>query len=148
MTQHRTNAIRRPRAALCLAAGLACAVAPNVAAQLPVARITSLFPPGGKAGSSMEVTVAGNDLDDSTRLWFSKPVLTSAQMPPAAGGPEPGKFMVTIASNTASAACDARVVGRFGISNPRAFVVGHRAEAIAPSTKARGFEMPKRPTTR
>ena len=132
--QRASRAITLARASLWLAAGLASAIALDVAAQLPVARLTSLFPPGGKAGSSVEVTVTGSDLDDTTRLWFSNPAITSTQKLSSAGQPEPGKFIVTISSNATCAACDARVVGRFGISNPRAFVVGHGAEAIAPST--------------
>jgi len=117
-----------------MAMGLALGGMSIVVAQLPVARITSIFPPGGKAGSSVEVTVAGNDLDDATRLWFSNPAITSTQKLSSAGEPEPGKFIVNIASNAACAACDARLVGRFGISNPRTFVVGHCAEFFAPST--------------
>jgi hypothetical protein len=124
------------RGALSLGAGLASVFALDVAAQLPVVRLTCLFPPGGKAGSSVEVTVSGSDLDDTTKLWFSNPAVTSTQMLSSAGEPEPGKFMVTIVSNAACAVCDARVVGRFGISNPRAFVVGHCAEALAPSTNS------------
>ena len=129
-----TKADRRLRAALRLATGLASAGALSLVAQLPVARITSIFPPGGKAGSSVEVTVSGSDLDDTTRLWFSSPSVTSTQKFSADGQPEPGKFIVTIASNAACASCDARIVGRFGISNPRTFVIGHSAEVIAPST--------------
>src|SRR6185503_8099583 len=76
MTQRITRD-RLVRAALFMAMGLALGGMSIVVAQLPVARITSIFPPGGKAGSSVEVTVAGNDLDDATRLWFSNPAITS-----------------------------------------------------------------------
>jgi hypothetical protein len=134
MTQRITKTGRRTCAALWLTAGLASTGALSLVAQLPVARIASIFPPGGKAGSTVEVTVAGNDLDDAMRLWFSNPAITSTQKLSAAGELEPGKFIVAIASNAACALCDARVVGRFGISNPRAFVVGHQAEIMAPST--------------
>ncbi len=116
-----TTAGTLARGALSLAVGLASAIALDAAAQLPVARLTGVFPPGGKAGSSIEVTVNGSDLDDTTRLWFSNPAITSTQTLSSAGQPEPGKFIVTIASNAACAACDARVVGRFGISNRGAY---------------------------
>ena len=122
------------RAGLRLATALASAGALSVVAQLPVARITSVFPPGGKAGTSVEVTITGNDLDDTTRLWFSNPSVTSTQKFSADGQSEPGRFIVTIASNATCAACDARVVGRFGISNPRAFIIGQSAEVLASST--------------
>ena len=124
------------RAGLRLSTALALFSALSVVAQLPVARLTSVFPPGGKAGTSVEVTVTGNDLDDTTRLWFSNPSVTSTQKFSADGLPEPGKFVVTIASNATCAACDTRIVGRFGISNPRAFIIGHSAEVLAPSTNS------------
>src|SRR5262245_37340445 len=107
MTQRMIRENRLGRATLCLTMGLALTGATSVVAQLPVARITSIFPPGGKAGSTVEVAVAGNDLDDATRLWFSSPAITSTQKLSAAGEPEPGKFIVTIASNAACASCDA-----------------------------------------
>lgn len=134
MTQHITKAEGRACAVFWLTTGLAFAGTMSVVAQLPVARISSVFPPGGKAGSSFEVTVSGNDLDDAARLWFSTPSVTATQKLSSAGQPEPGKFMVTIASNATAATCDARVVGRFGISNPRVFVIGHSPEVTAPST--------------
>src|SRR5712675_1839898 len=33
-------------------------------AQLPAARLLTVFPPGGKAGSTVEVTITGAELDD------------------------------------------------------------------------------------
>ena len=45
-------------------AALYCACALSSAfAQLPTAQLTSVFPPGGKQGSAVEVTVAGADLE-------------------------------------------------------------------------------------
>ncbi len=105
-------------------------LAPSLPAQLPVTRLGHLFPPGGKAGTSVEVTVIGSDLDEPTRIYFSHSGISSKLLHDGA------KFTVTIASNVAPGVYEARFVGRFGISNPRAFIVGYLPEAIAPSTNS------------
>lgn len=97
-------------------------------AQLPIARINYLFPPGGKAGSSIEVTAGGSNLDDPAKIHFSHSGLGAV---PKGDG---GAFTVAIASNVPPGIYEARFVGRFGMSNPRTFVVGHLPESIAPAT--------------
>ena len=37
----------------------------SLLAQLPVARLFTVFPPGGKAGSQFEVALTGADLDEA-----------------------------------------------------------------------------------
>src|SRR5437867_10793538 len=37
-------------------------------AELPLARLHSVFPPGGQAGTQIEVGLEGTDLDEVTRL--------------------------------------------------------------------------------
>jgi hypothetical protein len=109
-------------AILLLPAGLALA-------QLPVARLDSVFPPGGRAGTEVEVSLGGADLDDATTLLFSREGLVSRPS-------GPGRFIVTLATNTPPGDCDLRVVGRFGVSNPRVFAVGDRPEIPDPGTNA------------
>jgi len=108
------------------AALLAAAISSN--AQLPAPRLGSVFPPGGRIGATTDVTVAGSDLDEPVRLHFSHAGLVAK---PASGA---NQFSVAIASNVPPGIYDARFVGRFGISNPRSFVVGPWAEFIAPTT--------------
>lgn len=87
-------------------------------AQLPVARLTTIFPPGAQIGGSIEVRIDGSDLDDAKELRFSHPGITSALKPD-------GRFVVTVASIVPASIYDVRAIGRFGASNPRGFVVGH-----------------------
>ena len=104
-------------------------------AQLPVIRLLTVFPPGGRAGSEVEVTVAGADLDEANQLHFSHAGINAK--PKVSGtnaAPEPNQFIVSIATNVAPGVYDLRVVGRFGISNPRAFVVSHLPENNVPGT--------------
>src|SRR5256885_14923087 len=94
----------------------------SLLAQLPVARLLTVFPPGGKVGSQFEISLTGVDLDEANQLQFSHTGITAKQKVGENGLPEANKFLVTIAANMAPGVYEARVVGRFGISNPRSFV--------------------------
>lgn len=100
----------------------------------PSPRLLTVTPPGGKVGTSVEVTVAGTDLDEATELHFSHPGLKAARVPDPdpnkAGQFVPNKFTVTIAPDTPLGIHDVRVLGKYGISNPRAFVVGDLNETL------------------
>lgn len=105
-------------------------------AQLPTARLLSIYPLGGRQGAEVAVTISGNDLDEATRLSFSHPGITAQ---PKLAEPQPfqaqrqsvaNQFLVTIASDVPVGEYQVRAAGRFGISNPRAFVVGDRPEAL------------------
>jgi hypothetical protein len=96
-----------------------------------------------------EVTVVGNDLDDPEQLWFSHPGIKGEYIEPPEppsdpkkkdappkkkqkGNPSangPHKFKVTVAADVPPGTYDLRVVGKYGVSNPRAFVVGNGEEA-------------------
>jgi hypothetical protein len=115
---------------------------------LPSPRVNTAFPVGAKAGTSAELTVTGADLDEPTELYFSHPGIKAEYVeppepadpkkkdekkdPPAGGkrkgkaGPSAGphKFKVTVAADVPPGTYDLRVVGKWGVSNPRAFVVG------------------------
>src|SRR6266700_1630100 len=109
----------------------------SLLAQLPLARLLTVFPPGGKVGSQFEVVLTGADLDEANQLHFSHPGITAKlKVGETNGLPEANKFLVTIATNVTPGVYDVRVVGRFGISNPRSFVVSDLPEAIAPTTNS------------
>jgi hypothetical protein len=104
-------------------------------AQLPAARLTSVFPPGGKQGATIEVIVAGTDLDGASKLHFSHPGITAEPKttPPGPFDKEPqpvaNTFVVKIAGNVPVGQYDVRAVGKFGISTPRAFAVSGLEES-------------------
>jgi hypothetical protein len=86
-------------------------------AELPAPRIDRLAPLGASAGSSVEVEVQGADLEEAS-LRFEHPGITAT--------PIEGKerwFKVTIAGDVPAGTYDLRVVGRWGVSNPRIFAV-------------------------
>src|SRR6185503_3006853 len=86
-----------------------------------------LFPPGGQSGTSFEVAVGGTHLDEPSRIYFSHAGISSTPKS------EANKFAVTIASNVPPGVYEARFVGRFGLSNPRAFVVASLPEISIPA---------------
>ena len=105
-----------------------------VSAQLPLARLFTVFPPGGKIGTTFEVSVSGTDLDEANQLHFSDTNLSARPKMGDGGQPMANTFIVSIASNAAPVVCEVRIAGRFGISNPRAFAAGDLPEIIEPST--------------
>src|SRR4051812_34951292 len=104
-------------------------------AQLPAAKLTSVFPPGGQRGTSVEVTLGGSDLDDLTSLHFSNPSITAEpKVDAATGKPIANAFVVHVGSGVAPGAYDVRAIGRFGASNPRAFVVDAMPQSVPKAT--------------
>jgi hypothetical protein len=103
---------------------LAFSLVPVARGELPIARLTAVFPPGARPGTTVTVTLTGQDLDDLTALRFSDPRVTAKPI-------RAGVFDVTIPAEIPASTCDVRAVGRYGISNPRAFAVGALEESVA-----------------
>lgn len=119
--------------------------------QFPTPQLTSLSPPGAKQGGSIDLTVVGADLDDADKLVFSHPGITAtAKMGPTSDfqktpRPVPNSFTVNIAADVPTGIYEARVVGRFGATNPRAFVVSNLdelAEAAGNNAPDKAMELP------
>ena len=107
-----------------------CALAAPLRAALPALQLTSVFPPGARAGTTVEVTLAGEDLDDLFELRFSHPGVFARPAVDQAGKPQANRFVVAVAPNVPPGVYDVRAVGRFGISSPRAFAVGDVPESV------------------
>ena len=120
--------VRQPRAFIWLAAATV-GLCQATLAELPAPRLESLFPPGARAGSTVEVTATGTDLDDGETLRFSAPgflvKLAAATT---------NKAVVSVGSQVPPGLYEAAWVGRFGSSNPRIFVVGDLPELLSSST--------------
>lgn len=117
---------RRSRAVAATALTIAALVlavrgTPPVRAQLPQARITSLSRPGVRSGETVEVTIRGSDLEGTNQLWFDHPGLKATHVKDLT-------FRVSCAPDVPLGQHDVRAVGIFGVSNPRAFVIGDRPE--------------------
>src|SRR5687768_12513268 len=96
-------------------------------AQLPVARLNTIFPPGAQIGATTEVKVSGANLEEAKQLRFSHPGITATVK-------TNDIFTVTAATNVPASIYDVRVISKFGASNPRAFAIAHHPESTANPT--------------
>lgn len=110
--------------AFLITAGALCGV-PLFAQQvtLPLPRLLTVMPMGGQAGTNVEITITGDNLEDVRDLTFSTPKITAK---PVAGTEK--KFVVSIAADAPVGVYDARVMSRLGVSSARAFSVNKLPE--------------------
>lgn len=105
-------------------------LAASSASAQPGPQLLTAFPPGAKAGGTVDVTFSGVGFDGDEKLLFSAKGFTAepagkATVDPKAPKGQPAavvKFKVT-APKDANGTFDVRVVSKSGLSNPRAFVV-------------------------
>lgn len=90
---------------------------------LPTPRLLTTMPMGGQVGTTVEVSLTGEVLEDVTELLFSTPKVTAKAKPGATN-----TFLVSIAPDAPVGVHDARFVGRLGVSSARAFSVGQLPE--------------------
>ncbi|HXY32893.1 MAG TPA: hypothetical protein VEI07_01620 [Planctomycetaceae bacterium] len=126
----------------CFAARFACASvfailligfsASTAFAQLPQARLFSIFPHGGQAGTTFDLELThSEDLDEADQLLFNHPGITAVPKTRDVAGhkePVPNTFSVTIRPDVPSGVYELYAGGLFGLSNPRTFVVGSQPE--------------------
>jgi hypothetical protein len=91
---------------------------------LPLPRLLSVVPPGGRAGTEVEVVVGGERIEPAETLLFSHPALVARPKRGDDGKAVANTFIVTIAANAAVGVHDATLVTALGISSARAFSVG------------------------
>src|SRR5262245_40463166 len=119
-----------------IAASFAVLLVTGVAAAQTGPQLLTVFPPGAKAGETVEVTCAGAFFDGNEKLLFSGKGFTAESQGAAVASKQPGgqpgqptatvKFKVTAPKE--SGTYDVRVVTKSGLSNPRTFVVGNLTE--------------------
>ena len=117
---------------MCRAGLMVLALATPAYCQLPSTRLFAVFPPGGQAGTAVDLAITnGLELEEVNRLLFNHPGIVAAQkMQDVAGKPTPvvNQFAVTVSADGPPGNYEVRAVGFFGISNPRTFVVGVKKE--------------------
>lgn len=84
---------------------------------LPHPILNTIYPCAAQVGTTTEVTITGTDLEGASRLHFS------AKGIECKAGAKPNVFTLTISKEAPAGYCDVRVVGRYGISNPRGFAI-------------------------
>lgn len=95
---------------------------------LPLPRLLTTMPMGGQAGTTVEVTITGENLEDVEGLLFSHPGLTAVQKRDAQGNADPNKYLITVSADCPPGLYETRVMSRLGISSSRIFCVDRLAE--------------------
>lgn len=90
-------------------------------ADLPSPRLDAINPVGASAGSQVEMTIIGPDLEGVETLLFDHPGFRAEFVKEKAFNEK--IFNVTVADDVPAGTHDVRVAGRFGVSNPRLFAV-------------------------
>lgn len=89
----------------------------------PPPELNTVFPAGGQAGKTVEVTVSGSTLQGLKSLHCNVPRIRCEQL-------EPARFRLSIPEGTLPGLYDVWGVGNNGVSAPRTFAIGNRAEQM------------------
>lgn len=106
---------------------------------LPAPRLLTIFPMGAQAGSNVEVTLSGENLDELDGLIFSDPRITATALLDDQRQPIPKRFQISVPAEVQPGLVEAYATARLGVSSSRVFSVGSLAELsqTAPSTSAK-----------
>ncbi|MBB5039237.1 hypothetical protein [Prosthecobacter dejongeii] len=131
-----TMVFRHVKIIALLLAGTATSIWAQASFPSPV--LTSITPLGGKPGSHVEIQFRGSDLDGAKTLLLSSLSRTdsrSLQLEPVAG--KKGMLGVQLPNNLPNDFYDVRLVGRYGVSNPRVFQVSHLDNVESPGSNSK-----------
>jgi len=104
---------------LILACSLALGNAAVARAQsvcLPLPRLLSISPMGGQIGTSFDVTIAAENMEEPGPLLFENPAIQATAKLDAQGKPIANQYTLAIAHDCPAGLYEARVLGRLGIS--------------------------------
>jgi hypothetical protein len=107
-------------------------------ATFPSPVLTSISPLGGQRGTVVDLTVKGTHLDGPLSLLLAPGVaVKTTPKLDAKGLPVANQLQVEIPAEAAPGVYELRVVGRYGISNPRVFQIGSQPQVSSPGTNTR-----------
>lgn len=95
----------------------------SIHAELPTPDLNVVFPTGVQVGTTVEIAVEGNHLDGVTSLRMSDGRIVSSLA-------APNRFRLTVPADLPEGIYDLRVVGKYGVSAPRSFVVSALADVL------------------
>lgn len=105
-------------------------------AELPSPRLDVLNPAGLSAGSTIEVTLTGPDLEGCEKLHFDHSGLSAEFV-------KERTFKITAADDLPRGTYDVTAVGRFGVTNPRVLQITHRLADVAEVEPNNTLAMPQ-----
>ena len=103
---------------------------------LPAPRLLTTVPMGGQVGTTVEVTITGDNIENADQLRFSHPGITATQKLDKEGAAISNRFVVIIATDCPTGIHEARLMTRLGVSSSRVFNVDTLPEAtrVKPNT--------------
>lgn len=90
---------------------------------LPLPRLLTTMPMGGTVGSTVEVTITGENVENATELLFTHPGITAVPKQNPDGSVIPDQWIVNISAGCPPGIHEARLMTRLGISSSRVFCV-------------------------
>ncbi len=124
--RHLLHAAVLPFMALLMLSGLL----PAQTVCLPLPRLLTCLPMGGQAGTTVEIAITGENLDDGGQLVFSSPAIQSERILREDGTPDPMRYRLNISADCPSGLHEMRILTRLGISSARIFVVDQIPETV------------------
>ncbi len=101
---------------LTLAVAVCLLASTSAYADLPSPRLDRVTPLGASAGTTVEIEILGADIEEATKLLTDHKGITAEHI-------KDRKFKLTIAGDVPPGTYDLRIVGKYGITNPRVFAV-------------------------
>ncbi len=108
-------------AILCTVLTVCLGEIPALQAELPNPVLHTISPVGARAGTSVTLTIEGSAIQGLRELRSSAPGFAAEKI-------DGNRFKVSLEPTTPPGIYDLRAIADHGISNPRAFMVSHRAE--------------------
>lgn len=99
-------------------------------ATFPTPALTGIAPLGSKAGTTVELTLRGTDLDAPIAV-----LLNERSIP--VKSPKPNVVSIALPADLKPALYDLRFVGRYGVSNPRVFEISTLDTVESPGTNTK-----------
>ena len=104
-------------------------------AQLPQPDLQTIFPQGAQAGQTVEVSIGGAELGETTGLFFSHPGIRCEQIPVAAtefhpASHKPLNYRISVDPGVSPGVYEVTAATRLGMTAPRAFAVSTFPEKI------------------
>ena len=97
---------------------------------LPLPRLLTTMPMGGQVGTTVEITITGQFIEEADELRFSDSRITAVPILDAEGIPLQNRYRVTIPNDCSAGIVEASVMTRLGLSASRVFTVGVLPECV------------------
>jgi hypothetical protein len=97
---------------------------------IPSPRLLTIFPMGAQIGTSVEVSITGENLDELEGLFFSDPRISAGPVLDDQQRPVPNRFRITIPADLQPGLVEAFARARLGVSSGRFFSLGKLPESV------------------